>query len=259
MELEAAPRHPLGLNRFQPLPNCALPTHAQRVAAEELGLSDEAVEVRLARVQAVLPDLAEKLPAMRPALVAALVAAAEELGGRVLQLKEIFPGANVSRLAVRELQLVLGFDMARLAAIAAELAELFPRIDIDRCAEGRLHGLCRRERSAVEPSRSRPLPPRRLVEANPSVLDLKGLRLAMEEAQRIMPGIDIQRQMASDPQVIFSFQRGGWECFAAGGGGVRGRLTAAAAPALPAGSRMVPYDPARAEEDDDEYAAREWY
>ena len=91
--------------------------------------------------------------------------------------------------------------------------------------------------SPFSPPPSRP-PPARLVEANPSVLDLKGLRLAMEEARRIMPSMDIQRQMASDPQVIFSFQRG---------------------------SRLIPYDidtPTTAkaeEEDDDEYGAREWY
>lgn len=47
-----------------------------------------------------------------------------------------------------------------------------------------------------------------LVEANPTMLDVPGLKAAMEEAQRFMPDLDVQKQMGSDPQVIFGFQRG---------------------------------------------------
>lgn len=48
----------------------------------------------------------------------------------------------------------------------------------------------------------------RLVEENPAMLDVAGLRAAMAEAQRIMPQLDVQRAMATDPQLIFSFQTG---------------------------------------------------
>lgn len=40
------------------------------------------------------------------------------------------------------------------------------------------------------------------------MLDVEGLKAAMAEAARILPGLDVQRQMASDPQMIFGFQRG---------------------------------------------------
>lgn len=40
------------------------------------------------------------------------------------------------------------------------------------------------------------------------MLDVGGLRAAMEEARRIMPGLDVQAQMGRDPQTILGFQRG---------------------------------------------------
>ncbi len=48
----------------------------------------------------------------------------------------------------------------------------------------------------------------RLVEACPAMLDVRGLKMAMEEAQRIMPQLDVQQAMATNPQLIFSFQTG---------------------------------------------------
>ena len=76
------------------------------------------------------------------------------------------------------------------------------------------------------------LPADRLVEENPAMLDVPGLRAAMAEAARILPQLDVQAAMATDPQVIFGFQRG---------------------------SQLIPYDPptpvAAEAENDDEYAA----
>jgi hypothetical protein len=47
-----------------------------------------------------------------------------------------------------------------------------------------------------------------LVEANPAMLDVPGLKKALAEAKRVMPGLDVQQAMASNPQLIFSFQTG---------------------------------------------------
>ncbi|KAI7840361.1 hypothetical protein COHA_005906 [Chlorella ohadii] len=175
----------------------------KRKAAEQLGISDEELEQRLQRLLLLLPDIRQKLSSMRPQIVAALAAQVDEMPGRLMQLKTIFPGANSSLLAMRQPELVLGFDMARLESIAAELRELLPNLNVDL-----------------------------LVEHNPAMLDVPGLKAAIEEARRIMPSLDVQKQMASDPQLIFGFQRG---------------------------SQLIPYDPPRPEEaeeaDDDEYAA----
>ena len=54
----------------------------QRVAADELGVTEEEVEARLARVSLLLPDIQQKLGSMRPQLVAQLAAEVENLPGR---------------------------------------------------------------------------------------------------------------------------------------------------------------------------------
>lgn len=49
----------------------------------------------------------------------------------------MFPGANVALLAMRQPELVLGFDIqGRLAPIAAELRELLPRLNVGARAGG---------------------------------------------------------------------------------------------------------------------------
>lgn len=62
------------------------------------------------------PPTAPAAPPIRPA-------------ARLLRLKEIFPGANSGKLAMRQPELVLGFDMDRLDAIAEELRLLLPNLN----------------------------------------------------------------------------------------------------------------------------------
>lgn len=173
----------------------------KRVAADELGISDEEMEARVQRVQLLLPDIRQKLASMPPKLVARLAAQVEQLPARLMQLKLIFPGANTGLLAMRQPELVLGFDMARLESLATELRTLLPNLNIDL-----------------------------MVQENPAMLDVPGLKAAMAEAARIMPHLDVKKAMATDPSLIFSFQRG---------------------------NQLIPYDPPgpEIEPNDDEYAA----
>jgi hypothetical protein len=151
----------------------------KRAAADELGWADEELEAKLIRLQTLLPDIQSKLAAMRPDTITSLVTNIDNVAASLIQLKLIFPGANVSVLAIRQPYLVLGFDMKKLEDIAAQLRRLLPRLDIDK-----------------------------LVESEPLILDIEGLQEAIVEAQRIMPRLDIQTAMASDPQKILSFQKG---------------------------------------------------
>lgn len=173
----------------------------KKVAAYDIGITDHEMEETMRRLQTLLPDIENKLPHMKATVLGSLVANIDLVALSLLQLKEIFPGANVSLLAVRQPFLVLGFDMNRLQVIAKELQSLLPNLDIDR-----------------------------LVEAEPSILDIDGFKEALEEAKRIMPELDIQMAMAREPQQILSFQRG---------------------------NALIPYDPPEptADRDDDEYSA----
>jgi len=171
-----------------------------RVASEELNISEKELEQLLEQLRALLPDASEKLVNMPIKTLSRLIAEIDSIPERLMQLKMTFPMANASLLAIRNPELVLGFDAEQLEFIANELRSMFPRLEMDK-----------------------------LVEENPSMLDIEELRVAMEEAKRIMPNLDIQQAMASDPQLILSFQRG---------------------------TQMIPYDPVSPEDrkrDEDEY------
>lgn len=150
-----------------------------RAVANSLGLGEEEVATRLQQLQLLLPSLQQKMIGMKPQILERLASNIPGVAAALLELKAVFPEADVSKLAVREPALVLGFDMDRLRATAEELRLLLPRLNVDR-----------------------------LVEENPSMLDIEGFKLAMQEAQRIMPSLDVQQALGSDPQMIFGFQRG---------------------------------------------------
>jgi len=171
-----------------------------RVAADELNITEGQLVEYLDRLRTLMPDASEKLANMPIKTLARLIGSLDEIPMKLMRLKAIFPRANASLLAIRNPELVLGFDSEHLQWIADELNEMFPKLEVDK-----------------------------LVEENPSMLDIEELRVAMAEAQRIMPGLDLQKAMGSDPQVVLSFQRG---------------------------TQLIPYDPVSPEErqrDEDEY------
>jgi len=150
-----------------------------RNAAKKLKISNEEVEIRLDTLQVLLPDLTSKLSIMHPLTLTRLLDTVDTLPQQLMSLKTAFPGANVSKLAVRAPELVLTMDLELMQIIANQLHELLPNLNVDL-----------------------------LVEENPSMLDVEELRSAMAEAKRIMPDLDIKKAMGSDPQLILSFQRG---------------------------------------------------
>ena len=171
-----------------------------RVASEELNITEEQLAQYLDQLRALLPDASEKLVNMPIKTLSRLIAEIDSIPQRLMQLKLTFPMANASLLAIRNPELVLGFDAEQLDFIANELRDMFPKLEVDK-----------------------------LVEENPSMLDIEELRVAMEEAKRLFPNLDIQHAMGSDPQLILSFQRG---------------------------TQLIPYDPVSPEErkrDEDEY------
>jgi hypothetical protein len=171
-----------------------------RVASEELSITEEQLAQYLDQLRALLPDASEKLVNMPIKTLSRLIAEIDGIPQRLMQLKLTFPMANACLLAIRNPELVLGFDAEQLDFIANELRDMFPRLEVDK-----------------------------LVEENPSMLDIEELRVAMEEAKRLFPNLDIQHAMGSDPQLILSFQRG---------------------------TQLIPYDPVSPEErkrDEDEY------
>lgn len=171
-----------------------------RVASEELNITEEELVGYLDRLRSLMPDASEKLANMPIKTLSRLIKNIDTIPEKLMRLKMIFPKANASLLAIRNPELVLGFDSDHLQTIADVLNDMFPKLEVDK-----------------------------LVEENPSMLDIEELHVAMAEARRIMPNLDVQKAMGSDPQLILSFQRG---------------------------SQLIPYDPVSPEErqrDEDEY------
>jgi len=152
-----------------------------KIAAEELGLSESDLESYLERLYVLMPDAADKMANMSLSTLSEFIKCIDILPYKLMILKRVFPGANASLLAIRTPDLVLHdtYSEERIEMIATELQRMFPRLNIDA-----------------------------LVEENPSMLDIEGLKHAMEEAKIIMPTIDIEHAMGSDPQLILGFQRG---------------------------------------------------
>lgn len=152
-----------------------------KIAAEELCIREDELEQYLDMLGVLLPGASDKLRNMNIDTLSLLIRAIDRLPYRLMMLKRVFPEANASLVAIRTPELVLSEEMREedLQAIADELHEMFPRLQVDK-----------------------------LVEENPSMLDIQGLKNALKEAKQIMPHIDIQHAMGSDPQLIFGLQRG---------------------------------------------------
>ncbi|KAF6259426.1 hypothetical protein COO60DRAFT_1513264 [Scenedesmus sp. NREL 46B-D3] len=151
----------------------------KRIASQELQVSEAELEERLQQLYNLLPDLASRLVKAPPKRVAQLAVNTDSIAARLLSLRDIFPQANTSKMVSNRLTLLLDDDMEAVAAAAARLRQLLPQIHVDR-----------------------------FVEAFPLVLDVDDFELALEDARRIMPGIDITKMLRSNPDVILSLQKG---------------------------------------------------
>lgn len=97
----------------------------------------------------------------------------------LLELKTLLPGANVGALVNKRLSLALDEDMATVRAAIARLEQLLPGIAVDR-----------------------------FIEAFPTVLDVDDFERALEDAKRLMPGLNVAATLRSDPEIILSFMKG---------------------------------------------------
>lgn len=100
---------------MKPLTPHALTWTLQLVASQELGVTEEELEERLASLAVLLPDLAPRLVQAPPERVAAMAAGVEVIGQRLTALRALLPDANVSRLVERRLSLLLEEDLGQVS------------------------------------------------------------------------------------------------------------------------------------------------
>lgn len=108
-------------------------TSLQRIAASELGCSAQELEGRLKEILDVLPMLSERVHTMKPEVLGKLCAKPEQIAQRLVELKTIFPGANVEQMAVKQPELLLSADLTSISAAVEQLHCYLPQgVDIDR-------------------------------------------------------------------------------------------------------------------------------
>jgi len=92
-------------------------------AAQQLGMPFNEMEERLDRLALLLPDIGTRLASLRPALVAPLVRDLEQLPGRMIALRALLPGANISALVASAPQVLLRTE-SELTTAVAKLKEM---------------------------------------------------------------------------------------------------------------------------------------
>lgn len=132
--MAAAPWQLMGRMRQEadiPLNMVAVAALRRTSAATAAGLDEAEFARRLAELQSLLPDNSSALLGLPPALLGALLADVSGVARRLIEMRRMFPTANISFIVARRPALLLqpAFDGAVVAA--AKLASMFPEGGID--------------------------------------------------------------------------------------------------------------------------------
>ena len=171
--------------------------------ASGLVLSEAEIDERLAQLARLLPGLAPRLATTSASLLAEMVADPAAVAATLVGLRATFPGADIGRMVSRSPQLALaggggggggrvggasmggsggggGGGLAALAEARAALAELLPNLDVDAA-----------------------------VSEHPSLLDVRGVASAIDEARRVLgPSKFDLAAFEREPSLVFRFQHG---------------------------------------------------
>jgi len=150
-----------------------------RIASEQLGVSEGEVTSRLATLATLLPGLESRLAGAPAKLVARLAASPGSVAQRLLRLKAAFPGANAAAMINNRFSLLLDDDMDSVEDAGRRLRGMLPDLNVDK-----------------------------FVEAFPVVLDYDSFEMAVADASRIMPGMDLPKTLRTNPSMIMGLMKG---------------------------------------------------
>ena len=97
-----------------------------------MDISEDALSQRLDELRQLLPNVVSKLAKMGPDNLAKLAADPSKLAMKLVQLKNIFPEANTSRMVAHKMSLILQDDLKDIAAAAGDLS-LWPDFEVLCC------------------------------------------------------------------------------------------------------------------------------
>ncbi|GMH38654.1 hypothetical protein BSKO_06538 [Bryopsis sp. KO-2023] len=151
----------------------------KRITANEMGIPEEEFESRMKTLVDLLPGVSSRLANMPPKLLANLASHVDEIAIKLVHLKEIFPLADVAKMAASQPSLLVSESMKEVQESADRLRELLPNLHVDI-----------------------------LVEMYPMMLDIENFEEAIRDAERMLGEINIEQMMARDPSMILSLQKG---------------------------------------------------
>ena len=103
------------------------------MTTEKLECSDEEMEKRFKELLGVIPGLTERMHTLRPTVLARLLMDPAAVAERLLQLKLVFPGANVEQMVLRDTRLLVEQSLAEISAAVAELRDVLPKeVNLDK-------------------------------------------------------------------------------------------------------------------------------
>eukprot|EP01025_Chloroclados_australasicus_P047425 TRINITY_DN5306_c0_g1_i2.p2 TRINITY_DN5306_c0_g1~~TRINITY_DN5306_c0_g1_i2.p2 ORF type:complete len:243 (-),score=38.61 TRINITY_DN5306_c0_g1_i2:360-1088(-) len=151
----------------------------KQFASMELHISNEELQQRIYLLQTLLPDLGSKVSTMKPSTLAKLLSDPNTVAERLIQLKQILPLANLSKIATSFPE-ILFQEMDQLQTEAECVKQLMGMDDISG-----------------------------LIEQEPRFLDSEGVEEALIELKRLLgEKTDVRRVLRKDPSYLLRVQRG---------------------------------------------------
>lgn len=149
-------------------------------ATKELNIELEELEERLQQLSSLLPDIGSKVRTLRLATLAELLRNHTVIAERLVQLRQMLPFVNVSRLVSKDVNLVLQ-DPQQLAAQVAEVAQAL----------------------AVDEAQVQ-----NLIEKQPRFVNPEHVNDVLDELRRLMPKRDARSTLVDDPSWLLKVERG---------------------------------------------------
>jgi len=156
---------------------------AVRVVARDAGLPEVEIQGLLADLERVAPGLAPRFGRMKVADLARLATRVEDVAQRMVQLRFLFPTADLNQLVCRRPGVLLD-----------------PAEELEACVA--------RVRAALASPRVRPADVDRVCQAHPYFLDADAVEAAVSEVARLFPKEDAARRLVNEPALLLQVQSG---------------------------------------------------
>ncbi|GIL81110.1 hypothetical protein Vretimale_12785 [Volvox reticuliferus] len=171
------------MGRMVPADSIALTTDQKQVlitsaAARLSGLDTDAFDAQLQELLLLLPDMRSRLLSLKPSILVELCGDTRAVAYKLIQLREMFPDANVSIIIAKRPTLLTSAEWPGVEAAHRKLQELFP--------EGGLG---------------------QMVTQQPLLL-VEEVDQLVAELGRLMPGVDVRIMLLRNPGVVTQVQRG---------------------------------------------------